>query len=82
MKYEYFSARDFIKDTYFQRWVRFPTQDSNKFWLEWIENHPLRNHTIDIAKKVILFLDEQNNEAFSQEQISELSKKAKADQGL
>jgi ferric-dicitrate binding protein FerR (iron transport regulator) len=49
-----FTESDFISDEYFQRWVKEPDHDADKFWNEWMLQHPDRKGIVIRAR---LFLE-------------------------
>ena len=49
-----FTESDFISDEYFQLWVKEPDQDADKFWNDWMIQHPDRKGVVIRAR---LFLE-------------------------
>lgn len=54
MKYQDYSAEDFIKDEYFKSWVINPTEESDFFWESWLSNHPGTRPQIELAREILL----------------------------
>ena len=48
-----FSQIDFIEDEYFLQWVKRPSENSQKFWEEFIKTHPAKRKEIENAKLII-----------------------------
>lgn len=70
--YQTFSAQDFACDEDFLRWVKYPHHDPflDKFWRNWLENHPDKRDAVEEAKSIILavLLEEQFAPAESKEE--------------
>jgi len=54
MNYNSFSAADFIKDEYFQRWVLNPDVESDAFWQTFQQQHPHLQPSILEARRFLL----------------------------
>lgn len=48
--YTDFTLEDFITDDYFIEWAKYPTQESDEFWLVFIENEPHKARIVQQAK--------------------------------
>ncbi|MVM31407.1 DUF4974 domain-containing protein [Spirosoma sp. HMF4905] len=68
--YELFSSHDFVADDAFIAWVIRPTEASNSFWHQWVNQHPYKKAEIDEAIKIIKELSSQPN-VFSEDEIQE-----------
>lgn len=54
--YKEFSADDFITDDRFIRWVRFPDANQDKFWSDFVKQHPERLSQVEEARQFLLLL--------------------------
>ena len=52
MNYGDFELEDFLEDSYFQKWVDEPTIEANRFWQEFLQNHPEKSEVIATAKEI------------------------------
>ena len=68
MNYLNFDLADFILDEYFQEWVLNPTEESDTFWNNWIENNQEKKKIVAQAKEII------QNVNFKSIDISEFSR--------
>ncbi|NJB82705.1 FecR family protein [Wenyingzhuangia aestuarii] len=57
MKYNNYSIEDFASDPYFQTWVFEQNAMADKFWTDWLAEHPNKKETIAKARKLVLLLD-------------------------
>ncbi len=57
MKYNNYSAEDFITDDYFREWVEHPDEENQKFWDDWIRQHPERLEAINEARSILEHLN-------------------------
>ena len=57
MDYSHFSTDDFITDSAFISWVKSPTESNQKFWTDWLQQHPEKEQTVLEAKQFILDID-------------------------
>lgn len=68
MNYTAYTAKDFAKDTFFQKWVLDPDGETTSFWQAWLDEHPGKGATIAEAKDIIEALefqaDLESNRAF------------------
>lgn len=53
MDYTDYTDIDFIGDTYFVEWVTNPNPENDRFWQNWIANHPERTQELLTAKSFI-----------------------------
>ena len=67
MAYINFSIQDFVLDEYFRRWVLSPEAETNDFWNQWLSEHPERYEDIQIARKLILGIEFENETLSSDE---------------
>lgn len=56
MNYQNFSREDFIKDSYFRKWVQNPDEPTRQFWYDYLTRYPEQTETIRQAAEVILQL--------------------------
>jgi ferric-dicitrate binding protein FerR (iron transport regulator) len=56
MHYNHFSAEDFVKDEYFQKWVTSPDESINIFWQSWLKENPEKAEVVAEARRIILLL--------------------------
>ncbi|WP_057935653.1 FecR family protein [Algoriphagus resistens] len=56
-KYIDFEIEDFLNDEFFIQWVKNPGEETNHFWLKWIENNPERRHVLQKAREIIVMVD-------------------------
>jgi transmembrane sensor len=52
---------DFVGDTYFVEWVTNPNPENDRFWQNWIANHPERTQELLTAKSFIQNLNYRHN---------------------
>ena len=68
MNYTAYTAKDFAKDTFFQKWVLDPDGETTAFWQSWLAEYPGKGATIAEAKEIIEALgfqaDLESNRAF------------------
>lgn len=68
MNYSAYTAKDFAKDTFFQKWVLDPDSETAAFWQTWLSQYPGKIATIAEAKEIIAALefqaDLESNRAF------------------
>jgi len=74
MKYKDYTADDLIKDEFFQQWVFSPTEESNRFWLDYLENYPQHHERIEEARQFLSFFHVKDKDVF-ESRISSLKKK-------
>lgn len=57
MKYDAYSAEDFLKDEFFVKWVLNPDIEADHFWKNWIENNPARVEELSRAQHLVRSLE-------------------------
>ncbi len=53
MNYINYSTEDFVTDDYFRQWVQHPDENNQKFWKNWIQQHPDKLETINEARDLL-----------------------------
>lgn len=71
MGYKDYHTFTFLQDEYFVSWVRHPTEESDRFWEEWLKEHPEKELEVVNAKKIIRSLD-FHQKTLNQEETTEL----------
>lgn len=61
--YKHFKLEDFVSDDEFISWCLHPNERSNKFWNNWLEEHPEKEFLVLEAKQFILDLKSIETEA-------------------
>ncbi len=56
MNYRYNTTENLVADDYFRQWVRHPDEESNRFWKNWIQQHPEKYETLQEAKFILRHL--------------------------
>lgn len=88
MNYSAYTARDFAKDTFFQKWVLDPDDETVAFWQNWLSLYPGKRATVAEAKEIITALefraDLESNRAFLEvwDSISAAREEEKAKQSV
>ncbi|TRX49691.1 DUF4974 domain-containing protein [Fulvivirga sp. M361] len=59
-KYNSFNQWDFLDDPYFVRWVIYPDTHSDKFWKQFLDNHPGKLTEVSLAREFILDMKYKN----------------------
>ncbi|WP_268225200.1 FecR family protein [Sinomicrobium oceani] len=59
MEYKTFNEKDFIADEFFQQWVWHPDVESNRFWEDFLENHPEMGLVVTSARSALLLLSDE-----------------------
>lgn len=59
MEYKTFNEKDFIADEFFQQWVWHPDVESNRFWEDFLENHPEMGPVVTSARSALLLLSDE-----------------------
>jgi len=54
MNYQNYTPLDFVKDEYFQQWVKHPDEKSNFYWESWMQNHKDKKHILLEAREILL----------------------------
>ncbi|QHV94543.1 FecR family protein [Spirosoma endbachense] len=80
-KYSSYDAPDFAADEFFQEWVLRPNKSSERFWRQWLSDHPGSQSTLwEAAEWVIaihsMYPDDLTEECRKQEIIKLFEKKA------
>lgn len=57
MDYTSFGVEDFVSDEYFIKWVKAPTEESDRFWQSWLSGNPDKRTMVAKAREIILLLD-------------------------
>ena len=57
MKYQNYSAQDFVLDEYFQRWTLIGDPAAVRFWESWLLENPSKKETVEEAKDLIREMD-------------------------
>jgi len=52
-KYQKFSAEEMALDPFFIKWVTHPNEESNNFWVQWIENNPGHHQKLTKAQQIV-----------------------------
>ncbi|MCG8310796.1 MAG: FecR domain-containing protein [Cytophagales bacterium] len=53
MKYQNYTALDFVKDEAFQKWVKNPDEKSDFYWESWMQNHKDKKHIVLEAREIL-----------------------------
>jgi len=53
MKYINYTAKDFVSDTFFQKWVLVPDAEANAFWENWLQEYPFKKLDVIEAREII-----------------------------
>lgn len=72
MDYSDYSDVDFIGDSYFAEWVTNPNPESDRFWQNWIANHPEKTQEILIATYFIKNLTYRQNHRLSDDVVEKM----------
>ena len=79
MKYQHYTAADFIKDEHFQKWVYTPDHELEAFWSNFLSEHPEKLADVEEAKKFLRVLEFREDAIFDS-RISNL--KSRIDQSI
>jgi ferric-dicitrate binding protein FerR (iron transport regulator) len=74
MKYKDYTADDLIKDEYFQQWVFAPSEETNRFWIDYLENYPQHREKVEEARQFLSFFHVKDKDVF-ESRISNLKKR-------
>jgi transmembrane sensor len=74
MNYEHYSADDLIKDEAFQQWVFSPTEEANRFWLMFLQEHPGHRERVDEARQFLSVFNVKDKDVF-ESRISNLKRR-------
>ena len=72
MKYKDFDIEDFIKDEFFIKWVKNPNEETDHFWLKWIQAHPEKKGIVLLARNIIESIDYLDKVDLSDEEYTEI----------
>ncbi|MEB2775342.1 FecR family protein [Algoriphagus sp. D3-2-R+10] len=72
MRYRDFDIIDFLNDEFFIQWVKNPGEETNHFWMKWIENNPDRKHIVQKAREIIILVDYQTKYELSDQAYMDL----------
>lgn len=68
MEYLAYTAKDFVKDSHFQKWVLDPDDETDAFWQAWLTAHPHKKAVVEEAREMAVVLgfqaDLEANKAF------------------
>ncbi|GEO07102.1 hypothetical protein AAE02nite_47660 [Adhaeribacter aerolatus] len=56
MKYQNYTAKHFVTDAFFQKWVIAPDAETNAFWEDWLEKYPFKKSDVNEAREIIQVL--------------------------
>ncbi len=56
MNYSSYLLEDFLTDENFIQWVKHPTAETDRFWQQWLMEHPQQRETIEQAVEIITAL--------------------------
>src|SRR5687767_13990747 len=74
MKYKDYTADDLIKDEYFQQWVFAPNEETNRFWIDYLENYPQHRERVEEARQFLSFFHIKDKDVF-ESRISNLKRR-------
>lgn len=72
MDYTDYTDVDFIGDAYFVEWVTNPNTENDRFWQNWIANHPDRAQELLIAKSFIQNLKYHRNHRLDESDVEKI----------
>lgn len=72
MKYVDFEVIDFLNDEFFIQWVKNPGEETNHFWLKWIQNNPDKKHIVQKAREIIGMIDYKSRYTLSDQAYMDL----------
>jgi transmembrane sensor len=53
MDFSNYSARDFVLNDSFQKWILEPDEETNAYWEEWIISNPNKSEAVEEARALI-----------------------------
>ena len=59
--YQLYSEDDFIMDSYFQNWAKYPTPESESFWNNFLNANPHKRHEVESARTILKFIEFKQN---------------------
>ncbi len=68
MDYNHYETNDFVADSYFNRWVKYPDKETNAFWQKWLEERPDKADILAEARSIVAFLNFSVEKASLEEQ--------------
>jgi transmembrane sensor len=72
MKYKDFDIEDFLMDEFFIKWVKHPNEETNHFWLKWIQSNPEKKDALLVAKEIIESMDYRDKVQLPDEEYTEI----------
>jgi|GEM_PF-1497215 len=72
MKYAEFDIEDFLNDEFFIRWVKHPGEETDHFWIKWINENPEKQKIVQQAREIITFVDYRNRNVLSDKAYMDL----------
>lgn len=69
MKYTHYKEEDFVKDTYFQKWILDPDLLTRNFWENWVRQYPQKKDTVESAARMIRLMQFAGKEELSATEI-------------
>ncbi|GAA4451342.1 FecR family protein [Nibrella saemangeumensis] len=57
MRYDDFTVEDFVLDPDFQQWAKAPDVESDRFWQQWLAEHPDKAQRVTEARRLIQAID-------------------------
>lgn len=72
MKYKDFDIEDFLMDEFFIKWVKKPNEETNHFWLKWIQSNPEKKDALLVAKEIIESMDYHDRVNLLDEEYTEI----------
>lgn len=66
MKYEHYSASDFVQDPFFQQWVLQQDEAAHMYWTKWLQEHPDRKDQVDEAIEMMRVVEMDHNISLNQ----------------
>jgi transmembrane sensor len=72
MKYKDFDIEDFLRDEFFIKWVKNPNEETDHFWLKWIQFHPDKKSMVLTARAIIESIDYKERAELQDEDYTEI----------
>ena len=69
MKYTHYKEEDFVKDTYFQKWILDPDRLTRNFWENWVVQNPKKKETVENAARMMRLMKFAGKEELSATEI-------------
>jgi ferric-dicitrate binding protein FerR (iron transport regulator) len=70
LDYAQYTAEQLAMDDYFQQWVQQSDQESNRFWLSWLEQYPHRRQEVQQARQLVILLRFREDAPPLEEEVS------------